>query len=358
MLLKKSKSNESSSLFPAAEAGIRNVIVQRKLAIGSRNDPLEHEADSVADKVMRMPQTAVLQRKCAECEEEEKVHRKPMEQFLQRKQLADEVMANDSISNKISSGKANGRDMDSNTKTFMESRFATDFSGIKIHTDSEAIQMADELNARAFTVASDIYFNKGQYDPNSNEGKHLLAHELTHTIQQGGSGLKIDRVKNTHGFINSATSISDAPVMISKGEKWDAFWDVGPYDAYKAKKIADYSLAAARKTGLPGQHNGAADAWRHCFWNCEMTKDIGRDQAKSIADNHEKHGGGPDIENLMDKRNNWEGRECGEAKGGCDMCCQDKLDRGTLDIIVGGKMVPSQKVARTTGEQDTSYYNK
>lgn len=67
----------------------------------------------------------------------------------------------------------------------MQSRFGADFSDVKIHTGGEAILMKRELNAKAFTVGNDIYFNEGQYNPNSGEGKHLLAHELVHTVQQG-----------------------------------------------------------------------------------------------------------------------------------------------------------------------------
>jgi hypothetical protein len=70
--------------------------------------------------------------------------------------------------------------MDANTQSFMSSRFATDFSNVKIHTDGEAVQMNRELNAKAFTTGNDIYFSEGQYQPNSDSGKHLLAHELTH----------------------------------------------------------------------------------------------------------------------------------------------------------------------------------
>jgi hypothetical protein len=76
--------------------------------------------------------------------------------------------------------------MSENALSFMESRFGTDFSGVKIHTDTNAVQMSRELNAQAFTVGSDIYFNSGKYAPESASGKHLLAHELTHTVQQGG----------------------------------------------------------------------------------------------------------------------------------------------------------------------------
>jgi hypothetical protein len=76
----------------------------------------------------------------------------------------------------------------------MENRFGNNFSDVKIHTGNDAVQMSKELNAQAFTVGSDIYFNSGKYAPEASDGKHLLAHELTHVVQQSGSiGRKIQR---------------------------------------------------------------------------------------------------------------------------------------------------------------------
>src|SRR4030095_2145180 len=169
---------------------LQRLPIQRKLSIGSPDEPLEHEADAVADKVMRMPEQNFIQRKCAECEEvEEKLHRKPitssMTPFIQTKR---HNTASDSISTRIDSTKGNGSSMDSGTKSFMEGRFGTDFSGVKIHTGDYAVQLSKQLNAQAFTVGNDIYFNSGKYDTGSNNGRHLLAHELTHTIQQGSAG--------------------------------------------------------------------------------------------------------------------------------------------------------------------------
>ena len=73
----------------------------------------------------------------------------------------------------------------------MESGFGADFSDVRIHKDTNAVQMSEELNAHAFTHGSDIYFNQSQYKPETTEGKALLAHELTHTIQQKGGEKKI-----------------------------------------------------------------------------------------------------------------------------------------------------------------------
>ncbi|MEO5564927.1 MAG: DUF4157 domain-containing protein [Chitinophagaceae bacterium] len=185
---------ETADECSAASTTANAVKVQTKLKVGAVDDPLEHEADVMANKVMSMqPVSAVessgtqnIQRKCSHCEEEDKAQRKPLSSFIQRKETGAGTVAGDAITSQVSSSKGRGESMDDGTKSFMESRFGTDFNGVKIHNDTESIQMNRELSAKAFTVGSDIYFNEGQYQPHSSEGKNLLAHELTHTIQQGG----------------------------------------------------------------------------------------------------------------------------------------------------------------------------
>ena len=169
--------------------------IQCSLTVGAPDDPLEHEADAMADTVMRMPNVSdtfspnsFIQRKCAHCEEEEKAQRKPLSAsitpFIQTKSNGAGTTSA-SLYSKINNSRGNGSSMDNGTRTFMESRFGSDFSSVKIHTGSESVMMNRELSAKAFTVGNDIYFNEGQYNPQSDSGKHLLAHELTHTIQQG-----------------------------------------------------------------------------------------------------------------------------------------------------------------------------
>lgn len=92
-----------------------------------------------------------------------------------------------SLESNLASSKGGGNSMDSGTKDQMESGFGTDFSGVKIHNDANAVQMNKELGSHAFANGNDIYFNEGKYNPSSKEGQHLLAHELTHTVQQGAS---------------------------------------------------------------------------------------------------------------------------------------------------------------------------
>ena len=174
--------------------------LQPKLKINPSNDNYEQEADRVAEQVMRMPEQKLqhkyekcrkeeeiqstpgvkIQRKCAKCEEEE---------MIQTKSKGNSPnMASAALMNQIQHTRGGGQVMDANTRSFMEPRFGMDFSGVRIHADNQAAGMNREINAKAFTVGSDIYFNRGAYNPEGAKGKKLLAHELTHTMQQGVFG--------------------------------------------------------------------------------------------------------------------------------------------------------------------------
>ncbi|MEZ4858744.1 MAG: DUF4157 domain-containing protein [Flavobacteriaceae bacterium] len=93
----------------------------------------------------------------------------------------------------LKSFKGGGVPLPATTQQEMSQGFGADFSNVKIHTGGNAVQMNKDLGAHAFTNGNDIYFNQGKYNPESKEGKHLLAHELTHTVQQGASGSTIQR---------------------------------------------------------------------------------------------------------------------------------------------------------------------
>lgn len=157
-----------------------------------------------------------IQRKCAECEKEDKkkVQTKTENNSTQN--------ASSSIEATLNSSKGGGGPLPDNSLHQMESSFGADFSNVRIHTDSSAVQMSKDLNAQAFTHGSDIYFNSGKYDSNSNSGKHLLAHELTHTLQQGGAtGLRplFKRIqRKEHSFIQ-LSPFSDTV---------DKFWQTNP----------------------------------------------------------------------------------------------------------------------------------
>lgn len=164
--------------------------VQAKGKGSAVHDHYEQEADDMAGSVMQMPATTLsagsenVQRKCARCGDEN-IMRKPITPFVQTKANG-EAQTSPALNNSISSSRGGGEKMDTGTRSFMESRFGSNFANVNIHTGTEPAMMNRELNARAFTVGNDIYFNEGEYNPHSTEGKQLLAHELTHTIQQNG----------------------------------------------------------------------------------------------------------------------------------------------------------------------------
>lgn len=164
---------------------LNRLIILPKLTVGAPDDPYEKEADAVTDKVMRMPDQNFVQRKCSECEEKEgKIHRKPSVTPLIQAKGDFMNKVSDSLSKAIQSSKGTGILMDSKTQSFMSNRFGRDFSNVKVHSDKESEQFNKNLNSNAFTVGNDIYFNKGQFQPNTSEGKKLMAHELTHVLQQ------------------------------------------------------------------------------------------------------------------------------------------------------------------------------
>jgi hypothetical protein len=169
---------------PGNQAHLRRL--QAKLRVGRVDDPLEREADAAADRVMRTadPQVSLsaapmLSRKCAACEKDEHALRRsamgPTSEGEAAPPIVDAVLASP------------GRALDPGTKDFMASRFGADFSGVRIHTDMQASQSAAAVDARAFTVGRHIVFGAGRYVPASATGRHLLAHELAHTIQQGAT---------------------------------------------------------------------------------------------------------------------------------------------------------------------------
>jgi len=203
--------------------------IQAKLTVGPAHDESEREADRVADEVMRMPEPMAavsvqrapptIQRLCHECEEEkeEELKRSPIasqrmctecEEEVQRESalvqrkcseceelhrqhatVRSEAPSADPSAPPIVSAvlRSPGASMDHPIRTFMEDRFGTDFSSVRIHTDATAAESARAVNARAYTVGSNVAFGAGQYAPDSTVGRRLLAHELTHVIQQGSA---------------------------------------------------------------------------------------------------------------------------------------------------------------------------
>jgi hypothetical protein len=180
---------------------LSTVGLQAKLTISAPSDAYEHEADRVSDQVMRKTDTRAndatlssnsftvskLQRKCSGCddEEENKVQRKEQTQHAESRASAPAT-----VHEALNSP---GHPLDPFTLSSMENRFGRDFSDVRVHSGAAAEQSAQGVNARAYTVGHDIVFDTGQFSLGSLEGKKLLAHELTHVVQQGGKALGLQR---------------------------------------------------------------------------------------------------------------------------------------------------------------------
>lgn len=163
-----------------------------RFSLSQPGDAHEREAESVADKVMGMtdtsttlprgsaPARAVIQRRCAACEEEAN------ESKVQRQEAS---AAAPHITPPVSAGidalKGGGSPLPAPSRAFFEPRFGASFDKVRVHTDSRAADTASAINARAFTVGNAIAFGTGEYSPDSQSGRRLLAHELTHVVQQG-----------------------------------------------------------------------------------------------------------------------------------------------------------------------------
>lgn len=209
---------------PAPAFSPSPLSVQPKLEINQPGDVYEQEADAMAEQVMRMKDTAApatflkpaapsVQRKCAHCDEEEKK--------LHRKEASNAAPATTSaaVTQTLQSA---GRPLEAPTRSFMEARFGHDFSTVRIHTDTKAAESAHDVNALAYTVGRNVIFGSGQYVPQSETGKQLIAHELTHVLQQGG-GRNLASLEGVRIQRQPATGVHDAPTGVSARpalEKW------------------------------------------------------------------------------------------------------------------------------------------
>ncbi|SFD74003.1 protein of unknown function [Chitinophaga sp. CF118] len=264
----------SDSFFGESEVAPKPFFVQRKLTIGKPDDHYEKQADQVADKVVqRMSQSPSIQAKAAtptptvtpvepqaiqmkeeiseEPAGEEKLQRKPIfdsmgdppDDSIQRKPIFDSMgdSAESSIQRKpegsdaktetspnvesrLNSTKGSGSPLPSDTRSAMESSIGADFSSVRIHTGTEAASLSNDLQAQAFTHGNDIYFNEGKYDSESSSGRHLLAHELTHTVQQGAAvqkkpDVQLAAAKPATSFnpATTSTAIPGEVVNVSSG---------------------------------------------------------------------------------------------------------------------------------------------
>lgn len=153
--------------------------LQKKLAVNAPGDIYEQEADAAAEKIINQTVPHIQQ----QTEQGNPVQRKATgdAEGQTAPPIVDEVL------------RSPGRPLDSDTQAFMEPRFRHDFSRVRVHTGTAAEQSARDVNANAYTVGHDIVFAAGRFATANSEGPRLLAHELTHVVQQGDGGSVLQR---------------------------------------------------------------------------------------------------------------------------------------------------------------------
>jgi Domain of unknown function (DUF4157) len=197
-------------------------VPQMALRVSDPGDTHEREARDVAEQVMRMPEPA------ASAATETSAHSSPSAPAAAAQAIPDD-----------------GQPLDAATRAFMEPRFGHDFAKVRVHTDARAAESAASYSARAYTLGSDIVFGAGEYTPGTSDGQHLLAHELTHVVQQNGSAASPATIHREP----VETSLPDtAPVL---GKK------VSP------ERMNDDELA----TGILHKLRGILDAWKTALGN-------------------------------------------------------------------------------------------
>ena len=158
------------------DVSLKKSFFQPKLSINEPGDTYEKEADAMADRVMAMKTS---------CNENGSLQRK--------ENNAEETISNPAQENYLTNFNSSGQSLPGEVRNFYEPRFGYDFNDVKVHTDNAAARSAESINALAYTSGKNIVFNEGQYSPNTDGGKRLLGHELTHVVQQSNSEAAIQR---------------------------------------------------------------------------------------------------------------------------------------------------------------------
>ncbi|MBT9316647.1 eCIS core domain-containing protein [Leptothoe spongobia] len=251
---------------------LQNLGIQTKLTIGQPDDRYEQEADHVAAQVVERINTPQVQ--------QSSIQRQPLPIATDSLQMMSHIppgVSNHSPGNlesSIESARGQGQPLGSDVRGSMEQAFGTDFGSIRIHNDAQSDQLNQSIQAKAFTTGQDIFFRQGAYQPKSPDGQELLAHELTHTIQQTGTTQRqlIQRAIDpsypvTHGKfdVTTTTGGSNLPITISFDPAVTAPYSnqIGLIQIVKltdtnGNNIEPISLPTARGASLRTTDNAAA----------------------------------------------------------------------------------------------------
>ena len=178
------------------------------------------------------------------------------------------ITVSNQMENQLNHLQGGGHAMPTGLRNMMESGFGQDFSHVRLHTDSEAANLSSSIHAKAFTHGNDIYFNQGQFSPNTSEGQKLMAHELTHVVQGSGKIGRYDidgrgwerHIEASRDYINSKTPLDFQTALDITNLINDIFSTYNNVKTFKEmsqlkkllmtiKAIADKELGIMRSTG-------------------------------------------------------------------------------------------------------------
>ncbi|AUT04154.1 hypothetical protein CLI64_00095 [Nostoc sp. CENA543] len=182
----KSQMPEFAIFNPAGEQS----PVQPKLAIGAPGDKYEQEADRTAKLVVQRINAPAIARSTSE-------------PSIQRRGGLEGGEASTDLESAINSARSGGQPLDAGLQAKMSTAMGADFSGVRVHTDTQSDQLNRSIQAKAFTTGQDVFFRQGEYQPGSRGGQELIAHELTHVVQQnGGTVQRFSQQKSQMGQIS------------------------------------------------------------------------------------------------------------------------------------------------------------
>ncbi len=175
---------------------------QAKLTVGAPGDAFEREADHVAAQVMRTPET-VVQRMCTECEEE---------QVQAKEEDGMTPSLPGGFEQRFAALHGGGQPLPASERAFFEPRFGRDFANVRLHSGPVAGELAHSVHARAFTLGDSIVLGSGEYAAGTTSGRQLLAHELTHVVQQEAAGSDlVSRIQRAVSFRADFSNVSLTP---------------------------------------------------------------------------------------------------------------------------------------------------
>jgi hypothetical protein len=193
-------------------------VIQAKLVVNAPGDRYEQEADRVAEQVMRMPaaQDVAMEKKT-----KTSIMTKPLSPVTSKGGLEVSV----GFEQQLNASRGRGERLPEQLQQEFEGKFGADFSGVRIHKDAQADQFNQSIQAKAFTSGKDVFFRQGTYKPDSPEGKSLVAHELTHVIQQQNSTGSLQPLRHIQRFY---LEDENEP----KGYRWvdNKYWDNNLYE--------------------------------------------------------------------------------------------------------------------------------